>query len=372
MFRWMAVVVLVTLAVTPAFGQAIDSDITKANSYDDAWETGADGWAAEMWHQQLSATGKTAGFITLLGDSITYANPFGQWARSGSGKTTADTTICNWMNVGNWGNGSNTSNNGWYLAAWDVPSRNGSFTARSGITTSQYLAGTYSLPSMDLMFTTGFTNPDGKQYRDAHMAVILLGTNDIPSGNTTLLTSNLGSIIDKLKAARIIPILTTVPPRVGYDTTVSSFNAAIRNLASARKIPLIDFWSEITRRRAGTTWQNTLIGSDGVHPTASGGGYTTTSSPYTSSGAALSNVGYLLRCWLTVQKIAEVKTKVLDRRMGDINGDGHCDTLDLLLMANAWGLSKGNSGYDQRCDLNGNDAINVLDLLVLADTFGKF
>ena len=351
-----------------------DADITKANSYDDAWETGANGWAAEMWHLKLNATGKTTGFCVFLGDSITYANAFSQWARYGSGKTAADTTICNWMSAANWGSGSNSSSNGWYLAAWDVPSRNGSFTARSGITAGGYLTG-YNppdLPGMDKMFTPGFTNPDGKQYADAVIAVILLGTNDIGSNNATQLNTNLGAIIDKLEAVKIIPVLTTLPPRVGSDTTVASYNTTIRTLAQTRKVPLIDFWTEVTRRRPGQTWQNTLISGDGVHPTATGGAYNSSSDPYGSNGVALSNVGYLLRGWLTVQKIAEVKTKVLDKRMGDVNGDGHCDVVDLLLFANTWGLSKGNASYDQRCDLNGNNTVNVVDLLILADTFGTF
>ena len=63
-----------------------------------------------------------------------------------------------------------------------------------------------------------------------------------------------------------------------------------------------------------------MISTDGVHPTASGAGYTTTSNPYVAggdpathtTGAALDNVGYLLRSWLTVQKLKEVKRYVID------------------------------------------------------------
>jgi hypothetical protein len=349
-----------------------DANIATANSYDAAWQDGPNGWAGAMWHMQLNAAGKTAGFITLLGDSITYANPFSQWPRYGSGKTTADTTICNWMHAANWGSGSNNSDNGWYLAAWDVPSRNGSFTARSGITSGQYLAGAAppGLPSVDQMFTAGFTNPDGKQYRDALMAVILLGTNDIGGGNTAALTANLGSIIDKLVAAKVIPILTTLPPRTGADTTVGNFNTAIRNLAQTRAIPLIDFWAEIMRRRPGTTWQNTLISSDGVHPSSTGGVYNSSSDPYVNSGEPLSNVGYLLRSWLTVQKIAEVKAAVLDRRLGDANGDTHVDAADVLLVAASFGKASGQPGYDQRCDFNGDNKVDVSDLLKMAPNFG--
>jgi hypothetical protein len=364
-----------TLTIT-LLVQDQDADITKANSYDDAWETGANGWTAEMWHLKLNATGKNTGFCVFLGDSITYSSAFGAWARSvgnsSAGMTAADTATCNWTHA-NTGS-SQTTNDGWFLAKYDVPNRNGSYTARSGITAGGYLTGYAApdLPGMDKMFTLGYINPDGKQYRDAQMAVILLGTNDIGGGDTAGLTANLGAIVDKLVAAKIIPILTTLPPRTGSDATVANFNAAIRTLATTRKIPLIDFWTEMTRRRPGTTWQNTLMGSDGLHPSGDRAGFTVSSNPYANNGQALSEVGYLLRSWLTVQKIAEVKAKVLDKRMGDINGDGQSDMSDLLLMASSWGLSKGNPGYDQRCDLNGDNDVDVVDLLILADTFMTF
>ena len=202
MCRWIRTVCLVAAAVAPtvvgnpaASSQTAqqDADITKANSYDDTWQNGSDGWVATMWHLQLKAGGKTDGFVVLLGDSITYATPFGQWARSGSGKTSADVAICNWMHAGTWGDGlTNNSSNGWYLAANTVRT-NGSFTAQSGITSGQYLSGTYYLPSMDQMFTAGFANPDGKQYGDARVAVILLGTNDLYSGTPAAVAGNLGA-----------------------------------------------------------------------------------------------------------------------------------------------------------------------------------
>ena len=76
----------------------------------------------------------------------------------------------------------------------------------------------------------------------------------------------------------------------------------------------------IVLRRPGTTWFGTLISSDGIHPTGSGAGFSTTSDPYTPggdpttyrTGDAASNVGYLLRTWLTVQKLKEVKQYVID------------------------------------------------------------
>jgi hypothetical protein len=56
---------------------------------------------------------------------------------------------------------------------------------------------------------------------------------------------------------------------------------------------------------------------------------------------------------------------------GDINGDGHVDVSDLLLLALSWGKTRGAVGYNPRCDLNGDGAADVADLLLLAGNFGN-
>ncbi len=108
-----------------------DANITTANSYDDAWETGGSGWVQHCTNIKNAWSGKTTGFVVHVGDSITYANPYSQWANGGQGKTSSDTTILTWTNVSNWGPDPATGNNyndGWYLAVVDVPNRAGSYT----------------------------------------------------------------------------------------------------------------------------------------------------------------------------------------------------------------------------------------------------
>ncbi len=291
-----------------------DANITTANSYDDAWETGPSGWVQHCINIKNAWSGKTDGFVVQVGDSITYAAPYGSWARYGQGKTGADTSICAWMHADVNGDGTNNTNSGWWLAYYDVPNRNGSYTARSGIRADQYLAGlTYpDLPGVDQMFTSGFTNPDGKQYRDAEICVLMLGTNDVGGNRTSAaFIADLGSIVDKMQAANVIVAVSTLPPRYGCDTAIADYNTQIRSMAQAKAIPLIDFYQEVVRRRPNGTWMNTLISSDGVHPSADYGGYHADSDPYANGGDALSNSGYLLRDWLSVQKIQEIKTKVI-------------------------------------------------------------
>ena len=56
--------------------------------------------------------------------------------------------------------------------------------------------------------------------------------------------------------------------------------------------------------------------------------------------------------------------------LGDLNGDGHVDSLDLLILAQAWGSVSGNANYDWLCDINSDGSVNVIDLLLLADNWG--
>ena len=75
-----------------------------------------------------------------------------------------------------------------------------------------------------------------------------------------------------------------------------------------KKIPLIDYEKEILERQP-ENWNGTLLGKDDVHPSAGSGDAKPSSEP---TEANLSKSGYLLRGWLSVRKIAEVKAAVLD------------------------------------------------------------
>jgi hypothetical protein len=65
----------------------------------------------------------------------------------------------------------------------------------------------------------------------------------------------------------------------------------------------------LTRRP--NDWNGTLLEKNDVHPTVGKDGVTPTSEPTAEN---LSNSGYLLRGWLSVQKIAEVKKTVLESK----------------------------------------------------------
>ncbi len=73
-------------------------------------------------------------------------------------------------------------------------------------------------------------------------------------------------------------------------------------------MPLIDYEAEILARRP-KDWNGTLLGKNDVHPTAEHGKINAASAPTEEN---LRSSGYLLRGWLSVRKIAEVKQRVLD------------------------------------------------------------
>ncbi|HUW84767.1 MAG TPA: GDSL-type esterase/lipase family protein [Phycisphaerae bacterium] len=350
-----------------------DADIDKANGYDDAWESGLDGWVAQMrtLHNEWlakDASLRAEGLAVQLGDSITHANPYGQWPRGGSGKTPEDQAVTDWMHAGIWGDGTNNSANGWYLCAYDVGDEGRSFTAKGGITTSGYLLGSTNLPSSDEMFTAGFTNPDGKQYRDAEIAVVMLGTNDA-SGNRSAaaMIADLEALADKVLANKAIVVLSTIPPKRSDMDDVNAYNAAIRNLAQTRKLPLIDYGAEILRRRPGVSWDGTLISNDGIHPSAEQGGYTASSNPYLSNGEGLSHSGYLLRGWLSVQKIKEIKDKVIDGKPALVSSEPPADGTLAKTAGNVVLLT-----FDSAISLPGGAALTVAPLAGGGDQGGAF
>ena len=53
--------------------------------------------------------------------------------------------------------------------------------------------------------------------------------------------------------------------------------------------------------------------------------------------------------------------------VGDVNGDGRVNVLDLLLLAYGFGTRCGvDRAYDPRADFNGDSYVDLGDLLVLA------
>ena len=255
-----------------------------------AWD-----YAAAMKKVAASFKGKE-GVILHVGDSITHANPYGQWARAGEGRSAEDKVVLAWMHAG-----ADDETDGWFLARYDHPSGGRSHTAAGGLRWDELLAGGKAgLPPLAEMLET----------YQPQIVVLMMGTNDASAGRKVEDVSK-----DAETAARLILengticILSTIPPHIGSPERSKSYNEALREVAKKHELPLIDYEREILKRRP-RDWNGTLLNKNDVHPTAGIEGVKANSAPTDEN---LARSGYLLRGWLSVKKIGEVKRKVLDR-----------------------------------------------------------
>ncbi|HVS36284.1 MAG TPA: GDSL-type esterase/lipase family protein, partial [Gemmataceae bacterium] len=231
-----------------------------------------------------------------------YSNPYGQWARGGEGKTDEDKDALKWMHAG-----ADDDTDGWYLARFDHPDGGRSYTGCSGIRIDEMLAGGRSKmpPLKDILAT----------YKP-QAVVLMLGTNDASAGRSVAgYKADMEKAVDLILDQGAVCILSTIPPHPGKLELSKAYNEELRKLAKDRGLPLIDYEQEILKRRPDD-WNGTLIGKNDVHPTAEQGGATAHSAPTAEN---LRNCGYLLRGWLSVEKIAEVKKTVFDAVGQDSN-----------------------------------------------------
>jgi galactitol-specific phosphotransferase system IIB component len=149
-------------------------------------------------------------------------------------------------------------------------------------------------------------------------AVIMFGTNDIGGLWPPEYTENMAASLRRMLADGTVPMLTSIPPaaRDGHY----EYWLAARSIAAGLKVPLIDYYAEILRRRPDD-WNGrlpkfatagkkdeyavpTLVSGDGTHP----------SNPKQFAGdwseEALSSSGYGLRDYMTIRMYAEVIRKV--------------------------------------------------------------
>ncbi|MGF1467855.1 MAG: SGNH/GDSL hydrolase family protein [Sandaracinaceae bacterium] len=114
---------------------------------------------------------------------------------------------------------------------------------------------------------TGTHPPLAQEVRavDPQYAVILYGTNDIELGRPHSYAANMRRLVEMLEIRGVIPILTTIMPRdddAGSDRRVALYNAVIRAVAQAHRLPLIDYHRELM------PLPNHGLARDGVHPRA--------------------------------------------------------------------------------------------------------
>jgi hypothetical protein len=257
----------------------------------------AESWDYAPTMQKVAARGNgLPGIVLHIGDSLTYSNPYGQWARYGAGKTAADKAVLEWMHTG-----ADDDRDGWWLCRFDHPDGGRSYTAAGGLRLEELLAGgKEGLPSLAEMLD---------RYRPVAI-VLMIGTNDAsaerdPKQFQAELTQAVKTVLDR----GIVCILSTIPPQPQKTALATKYNESIRNLAREKKLPLVDLELEILLRRPDD-WNGTLLEKNDVHLSAMRGELNSASEPIAEN---LRKVGYLLRGWLSVRKLAEVKERVFDQ-----------------------------------------------------------
>ena len=234
------------------------------------------------------------GVVLHIGDSITHANPYGQWARFGKGQSDADKALLKWMH-----SGADDDTDGWFLARFDHPDGGRSHTAAGGMRADELLAGgKQKLPSLAEML---------KKYQP-QMVVLMIGTNDVAQGRKTEeYLTDVDKAVQTILDSGSICILSTNPPFFGRPEASAKYNEGLRSLAKKHGLPLIDYEKEILLRRP-TDWNGTLLNKNDAHPSAGTGEVNASAEPTEEN---LRESGYLLRGWLSVKKLGEVKGSLL-------------------------------------------------------------
>jgi hypothetical protein len=232
------------------------------------------------------------GVVIHVGGSMTIANPYTAWARGGKGKTADDQGILDWMHAGR-----NDTSDGWWLCRMEVEHYR-AHTSESGLKSEMLLAGgKRGLPPLEKLL-------DAYKPR---MVTIECGIYDVEDGVALeVYRENMGKALDLILARGAIPIPNTIPPFKAQPERTRQFNEALRALAKERGVPVLDLEREILKRRPDD-WFGPLMNR--IHLTAGQDGVGPASEPTEEN---LKRCGYLLRGWLTVRKIAEVKRRVIE------------------------------------------------------------
>ena len=92
------------------------------------------------------------------------------------------------------------------------------------------------------------------------IALILLGTNDVSKLDAARYRVNMTQIVTQSLELGVIPVLSTVPPRLQFEGECNVYNAILGEIAAQYTVPISDYG---TAMRA---LPNYGLSSDGVHP----------------------------------------------------------------------------------------------------------
>ena len=139
----------------------------------------------------------------------------------------------------------------------------------------------------------------------------MIGTNDVSQGRRDEdYLKDVETAVSTILDAGSLCILSTIPPFHGRPEESAKYNDGLRKLAKKHRLPLIDYEQEILLRRP-KDWNGTLLSKNDAHPSTGDEKVNASAEP---TEANLARSGYLLRGWLSVKKIGEVKRAVLEKK----------------------------------------------------------
>ncbi|HEU5075901.1 MAG TPA: SGNH/GDSL hydrolase family protein [Polyangiaceae bacterium] len=133
-------------------------------------------------------------------------------------------------------------------------------------------------------------------------AFVLLGTNDIETSRVTTFARRFVKLIDATLAQGAIPLVSTIPERRDRQLSrlkVPRFNAAIRAIAQARRVPLVDLHYALSQL------PNEGLANDGIHPSVLSFAGQVRACDFGPAGL---RHGFNVRNWLALQSLARVQS----------------------------------------------------------------
>lgn len=99
------------------------------------------------------------------------------------------------------------------------------------------------------------------------VALVLFGTNDVGQVGGEAFAAAMAQITETSIEMGVVPVLTTIPNRAGYEDAVRAFNGIITETARRYDVPLLDYYL------AMAPLPNQGLAEDGLHPSWPPGDY---------------------------------------------------------------------------------------------------
>lgn len=136
--------------------------------------------------------------------------------------------------------------------------------------------------------------------RRPSIALIMIGSNDVAYMPPAEYAGYLNLIVDYTVNQGIIPVLSTIPQREGFEGSVAAFNDLIRATANNYGVPLVDY------HLAMAGLPNAGISGDGLHPSIAPGGPANSA---TFNGQLL-QFGYTMRNLVQLQALDVIRRNI--------------------------------------------------------------